>query len=468
MRYITTFIIICLFGCTPSNKSDYELLLKNGKVIDLESGEVEYLDICISDGRIQQILPSDENTTTRATEIIDLTDKYVLPGFWDNHVHFRGGDSLIAANKNFLKLFLANGITTVRDAGGDLTPSVMEWKEQIGKRKLAGPTIFTSGPKIDGLNARWAGSLEVDNDLQVTTALDSLRALGTDFIKLYDSRISGEVYLKVIEEAEKRGLVTSGHMPFTLTLDAAVTAGIDGIEHLYYIMKGCSANEMQITQKLIAKEIGFWQAMPMLRESYADSTASKTFKSLIENNVFVIPTLHIGRTLSYLDEDDHTNDAYLKYMGSGIVQTYEGRIQRALNSTPEAVQDRKNLDAFFGTLTKSLHDTGVALLAGSDSGAFNSYTYPGISFHKELEAMVAEGIAPKEALKTSAYNGARFLRKTDDYGSITVGKISDLVVLNANPLKDISNTQKIHLVIKGNQIYNSKKLHSLLEEAIIN
>jgi len=141
-------------------------------------------------------------------------------------------------------------------------------------------------------------------------------------------------------------------------------------------------------------------------------------------------------------------------MPSGIVKTYEGRIRSSLNSSEEARQNRKNLNDFFKSLAKSLSDADVKLLAGSDSGAFNSYTYPGISLHKELEAMVATGISNLKTLQNSAYNGAHFLKKESDYGTIEVGKISDLVMLNSNPLVDIKNTRDINFVIKGNEVFN--------------
>ncbi|MGB5554101.1 MAG: amidohydrolase family protein [Flavobacteriaceae bacterium] len=452
--------------CSPEKKETYDLAILNGSTIDLESGKISVQDIFISHGRIQKITASETPENFEAEQTIEATGKFILPGFWDNHVHFRGGDSLIEANKNFLKLFIANGITTVRDAGGDLTPSVMMWKKEIALEKLIGPTIFTSGPKIDGPNATWAGSLEVQNDIDIFNALDSLQRIPVDFVKLYDSRISADMYLKTISEAENRNLITSGHMPFTVMLDETVGAGIDAIEHLYYIMKGCSSKEYEITQQLQNNKLGFWDAMPLLMESYTDSTAQTTFNMLKENKVFVVPTLHIGKTLSYLDEVDHSQDPYLDYMGSGIIKTYEGRISRVENATEKAVADRKDLDRFFGKLAYLLNDAGVGLLAGSDSGAYNSYTYPGISLHKELEAMVENGISPLDALRTSAYNGAEFLRKASDYGTIQEGKISDLVILDSNPLENISNTQKLNTVVKGSSVFDKKQLQALLDSAV--
>lgn len=447
---------IVIFSCKNEVQISYDLIIENGNVIDIVSGNISKQTIFINEGRIVKLANSDDKNTYNSEIVLDGTNKFILPGFWDNHVHFRGGDSLIQANKDFLKLFIMNGVTTVRDAGGDLTTSVMDWKQKINNKDLVGPNIFSAGPKIDGKNATWAGSLVVENNEDISTKLDSLQALNVDFVKLYDSRISGELYLKTIQEATKRGLITSGHMPFSVTLNETLDAGIDGIEHLYYVLKGCSSNEKEITEAIKTGEYGFWSSMRKLIETYQDSTAQKTFESLKNKNTFVVPTLHIGNVLSYLDEDNHENDTYLKLMPSGIVKTYEGRIRSSLNSSEEARQNRKELNTFFKNLAKSLSDADVKLLAGSDSGAFNSYTYPGISLHKELEVMVNTGISNLKALQNSAYNGALFLKKESDYGSIEIGKISDLVMLNSNPLEDITNTRDINYVIKGNEVFNPK------------
>ncbi len=456
LQLITLFFLV--FSCRTIKKETFDLVIKNGNVIDIETGSISQKDLFIMDGRIQKIIPAGNANDYLALEKIDASNKYILPGFWDNHVHFRGGDSLISANKGFLKLFIANGITSVRDAGGDLTTSVIKWKKEISKGQLIGPTIYTSGPKIDGPNPTWAGSLIVQNKNDVSKALDSLQQLKTDFVKIYESRISRNAYLETVTQAKQRGLITSGHMPFSVELQENINAGIGAIEHLYYVLKGCSSEEKEITQALINKEYGFWDSMDKLIHSYDEKTASKTFERLKENNVYVVPTLHIGHVLSYLDEENHDADPYLKLMPQKLIATYEGRIKRALNSSDKARKDRKQLDAVFTQLAKSLNDANVNLLAGSDSGAFNSYTYPGVSLHKELEALVASGISTLHALKTSAYNGAHFLKKDRDHGSIAIGKVSDLVVLNANPLEDIKNSRKIFRVIKGNTIYDPQEI----------
>ena len=454
---------LCLIGCAGPHQEVYDVALINGRVINLETGALEPKDVYIKANRIAKVNDRDQAGAAHAKETVDLNGKYILPGFWDNHVHFRGGDSLIGENKEFLNLFLANGITSVRDAGGDLTPAVLQWKDEIENKQLQGPTIFTSGPKLDGKNPTWAGSLEIETPADIPKALDSLQAIPTDFVKLYESTLTGENYLHIIRATEQRGLITSGHMPFTVTLAETVEAGIDGIEHLYYVMKGCAANEAEITAKMKAKELGFWEAMPLLLSAYDDSVAQSTFKRLKDHRVFVVPTLHIGETLSYLDEVDHTHDPYLNYMGPGIRKTYQGRINGAMRASQEQRRDRKQLQRFFGQLAKSLHSAEVALMAGSDSGAYNSYTYPGISLHKELEAMVTAGIPPLDALRTSAPNGALFLEKDADYGYVKENKIADLVILNGNPLERITETKNIHMVVKEGVVHNKMKLDAQLK-----
>ncbi|UWX53716.1 hypothetical protein NYZ99_11205 [Maribacter litopenaei] len=145
--FLSGFSLFFLFSCQMNEKVTYDSVLEGGNVINLIDGSVTIQDLFIKDGRIAKMESGTSSENYTASNIIDASGKYILPGFWDNHVHFRGGDSLIEANKRFLGLFVANGITTVRDAGGDLTNAVMSWKDDMENGDLVGPTIFTSGPK---------------------------------------------------------------------------------------------------------------------------------------------------------------------------------------------------------------------------------------------------------------------------------------------------------------------------------
>ncbi len=453
------FISLILVQCNNNKDLEpYDLLIVNGSVIDLDTGVFSKSDIKIYQGKITEIIPQKERTFQNHSpgssgQVIDAEGKFIIPGLWDNHAHFRGGDGLLAENEKFLEQYLKYGITGVRDAGGDLTTAIRVWQQKTIENPLFGPTIFTSGPKIDGPNARWPGSLEVSDAKSIQKALDSLMSLQVDFVKLYESTLSGESYLETIKEASKRGLQTSGHMPFDSSLAETIKAGIGGIEHLYYIVKGCSSKEDEITLAVKEKRMGFWEALPILLESYDETKAKNMFVLLKEHDVFVVPTLHIGETLSSLDNTDHSQDIGLNSIGPGIQKTYEGRIKSALNASDKEKVDRKALQSFFSQLTLNLSVNHVALLAGSDNGAFNSYIYPGSSLHEELVAMVKAGLSPLEALRTSIVNGPRFLRVQDQYGSISLGKNADLLLLEHNPLKNITHTKEIYKVIKGGLVF---------------
>lgn len=453
-NFLFTILTISLLSCSQKEKERFDIVISNINQIQIENGDIATKTVFISNGKIVKITNFDSIKNYVAEHKINGEEKFLLPGFWDNHIHLRGGETLIEENRRLLPLFIANGITSVRDAGGDLTTEVLQWRKEIKNNSLIGPTIYTSGPKLDGKDATWAGSLVVESSNDINSALDSLQKIPSDFVKIYDSKISRDNYLEILKEATKRNMISSGHMPFTVELNEAVFSGINAIEHLYYVLKGCSSNEKEITQAIINKEIGFWDSMEQLINSYEDTTAQKTFTLLKNHDTYVVPTLHIGNVLSYIDEVDHTQDPYLKIIGPGIIDTYKGRINRALNASNEAKKSRKELNTFFKKLSKSLNDAGVKLLAGSDSGAYNSYTYSGISLHKELEAMVNAGISPIKAIQASSLNGSKYLKKDSQTGTISVNKASDLVILNSNPLLDIKSTRDIYRVIKGNQIFD--------------
>ena len=458
IKILCISILIISSSCKKEVVPSYDIVIANTNILNIENGKYLKGSIFIKGDTIAEIVSGKDLRNYTTESKIDGTGKFVLPGFWDNHIHLRGGDSLFNENKDLLPLFIINGITTVRDAGGDMTLAIHQWQEEIASGNLIGPTIYTAGPKIDGPDPTWAGSIEIDSISDIKKALDSLATLKVDFVKLYDSKINGDLYLRTIQQATKRGMITSGHMPFSVELGDAIESGLGAVEHLYYILKGSSSQEPEITSAIKNNEITFWEAMSTLTKTYNDSIAAIRFNQLNDHNTFVVPTLHIGDVLSHLDEVDHKKDAYLKIMGQGIKKTYAGRIKRAKSATENAKKSRKELNAFFTTLVKSLNESNVQLLAGSDCGAYNSYVYPGISLHKELEALQKAGLSPLEALKTSAYNGARFLKKENLKGSIEVGKHADLVILNSNPLENISNTKDIDLVIKLGMLHNPKEI----------
>ena len=445
----------------------YDLVISHVSVVDVEGGRLlPEQTVAVAGGKIVRVGPAGR-ASYPASQQLDGTGRYLLPGLWDMHVHFRGGDSLAAANKKSLALYLAHGITTVRDAGGDLTPHLYQWRREEEAGTLAGPRIFTSGPKIDGPGATWPGSLEVTTPSQVSRALDSLQRLRVDYVKIYDSKISGPAYLETIAQAEKRGLKTTGHMPYSVTLGEAVARGLDGTEHLYYVFKACSGKEDSLTALVrnsltTSKPLGLFAMLPAVYDTYSPAAAQRIFRLMASHRTAATPTLAIGKTLAELTPDNHAHDTLLAYIDPKIQRTYAKRLAGARMQSAAARAFTHKLEAKFMQLVPQMQAAGVPLLAGSDSGPFNSYTYPGASLHDELALLVQAGLTPAQALRAATLNGARWLGVAGRSGSITVGKDADLILLSANPLADITNTRKIAAVVARGKVYSRADLGRLL------
>ncbi len=464
LRYSSLLLFLIFGGCKLVKLTPDAILIKDVSIIDIESGTtIPQQSILIENGRITNIFPSGAIAYAAHTEI-EATGMYVIPGLWDMHVHLRGGSALADENKNLLPLYITNGVTTVREAGGDITPQILQWKQEISENTLVGPTIFTSGPKLDGKNSTWPGSLELQSKEDVTHALDSLVALGVEFIKIYDSTLSEEIYLEILRQAEARGLKTTGHLPMSVMLDDALDAGLDGIEHLYYVLKGASGKEQEITDLVRNGKLSFWGAVRELLDSYDEEKATKLFQKMALKKVAVTPTIYIDEVLSFLHEVDHSNDIELNYIGEEIQKTYARRLNTALKRTEASKRFEAELHHKFKSMIKPMFDAKVMLLTGSDNGAFNSYIYAGSSLHKELETFVESGLTPIEVLQSSIINGATFFGVQDSIGTIEIDKKGDLLILNANPLEDIKNTTTIEAVIHNGKSYSKKDLQQFFKK----
>ena len=159
-------------GCGQPAGTPADLAITGVTVVDVATGTLQPgRTIVVTDGRIVAVADSAAGYAPART--VDATGRFAMPGLWDMHVHFGGGDALIQENKDLLPLYVAHGITTVRDAAGDLSPSVLEWRAAVAAGTLQGPAIFTSGPKLEGIDSVWPGDLEVGSEAEVDAALDT-------------------------------------------------------------------------------------------------------------------------------------------------------------------------------------------------------------------------------------------------------------------------------------------------------
>ena len=455
-------LIVSCIGLQAQQKID--LVISNPAIVNIENGSITlHHDILISGKKIAAVVPHRAHYG-RGITVADASNKYVIPGLWDMHMHFGGGDSLAEENKALLPLFLANGITAVRDAAADISPYVLQWRAQVAAGTLQGPAIFTSGPKLEGLKSIWAGDLEVGTAEEMKKALDSLQGLKVDFVKITDNTMLPGIYLAAVKEARRRGFPVSGHIPYVLTMQQVADAGLSSVEHMGYVLKAGASNEAAIAAALAAGTITGRDVMPQVLQHFDTAYATGVYKMMAAKGVAVVPTLSISRATGWLDQEDHWKDDYLKYLGQGLKNTYWWRVKRAAADTKEAIALRHTLFEKSAGLLPLLHKAGVTIIAGTDAGYLNSFDYPGQSLHTELALMVQYGLTPLQALQTSIINGPAYFKLQQQYGKIAKGFYADLLLLDANPLQQIANTQKIYSVIAKGQYMNRGALDTLLQE----
>ena len=467
MKKIGLFLLgsLLLTACKNDSKMQFDILIKNANIVDTGSGNIiEGQHIGINKDTIARIAPYDAAENWMGAQTVDAKDKYVIPGLWDMHVHFGGGDTLITENKNLLPLYIANGVTTVRDCAADISPEVLKWKEQVGMGILLGPSRLTGGPKLEGKNSIWPGDLEIEDEPELLRALDSLDKLQVDFVKITDNALDPQLFLKSIKEATKRGYKTSGHIPFELTINEASEAGQRTVEHMGYMLKAGSSQEAEIIDRFKKGGIDRETAQMQLDQTFDRDAAIAKYRKLAENGTAVVPTFIGSKIISYLEQHDHLSDPELKYLGPGLIKTYDWRIERANKATQKEIEARHDRYRKTVDLLPLVRESGMDIIAGTDAGFLNSYIYPGFALHDELQIFVDGGLTPLQALQTSVINGPKYFDLLDYYGSVEEGKVADLLILERNPIKDIGATKTVHTLIKKTKVYNKGQLNQLLEE----
>ncbi|WP_308911703.1 amidohydrolase family protein [Pseudokordiimonas caeni] len=458
--------LAAILAATPVIAADADLLLRHVTIVDVEKGVlVAGQAVATAGDTILAVGPDAEIAAEwQAAETVDGEGRYLIPGLWDMHVHFGGGPDLIAENKALLPLYVAHGITTIRDASGDLPYDVLAWRQEIAEGKLFGPTLLSSGPKIEGLKPLWKGTIETGSEAEVDAAVTKLKGLKVDFVKITDSTLKPDLFLYAVGAARKAGLNASGHIPMALTVGQAVDAGISSIEHLDYAFKAGVKDEAAIAADYAAGKIDRAAATRRLDAGFDRDTAMKAYRHFAEKGVFVSPTLNGGRILDYLDQDDHVDDPFLAYIGPKLRATYQWRVDRAAKATPEEIAFRHAHHEHVAAVMPLLAEAGVKILAGTDAGFLNSFIYSGPGLHDEIAYYVEKGLTPAVALASATRTGPEWFGKLDRYGAIKAGKAADLVILDRNPLADIRATQAIRAVILRGQFHDRAALDRMLEE----
>ncbi len=393
----------------------------------------------------------------RNARVIDATGQYLIPGLWDMHVHSAFGDWFPGGRDIILPLFIANGVTGVRDMGGDV-PVLLAWRKEIADDKIIGPRMVISGPMLDGYlpngKLRFPSSIPVTTPASAVAAVDALKAQGVDFIKV-QSVISHDAYLAAAAEAHRQGLPIVGHVPDKVRIREVVEAGQKSIEHLMGIFEGCSTEE----DKFIKGE----GSLKLLLTTQDEQRCDSLIKLLAQNQIWQIPTLTWQRGGTFLDQRDLKHQPLDKYVPVYWRDVTWRRFTDEM--IPDLLRDplalRQQYFAHNLQMVGALHHGGVPFMAGTDT-APGVYIMPGFSLHDELSNFVESGFTPMESLQTATSNPARFLGMEASFGSVEPGKIADLVLLSANPLEDIRNTRKISIVIANGRLFDRAALDQIL------
>jgi imidazolonepropionase-like amidohydrolase len=415
--------------------------------------------VVINGDRITFVSHSAAAPLAKNTRVIDGRGQFLIPGLWDMHVHSAFGDWFPGGRDIILPLFVANGVTGVRDMGGDL-PALFGWRKQIAAGEIVGPRMAVSGPMLDALlpngKLRFPSSIAVTTPASAVAAVDSLKAQGVDFIKV-QSVISHDAYLAAAAEAHKVGLPIVGHVPDKVRLAEVIAAGQKSVEHLMGIFEGCSTQE----EKFIAGA----GDLKLLLSTQDQQRCETLIRQLAQSQTWQVPTLAWQRGGTFLDQRDLKHDPLDKYVPAYWREVTWKRFTDEM--MPGLLHDplelRKKYFAANLQITGAMHRAGVPFLAGTDA-APGVYIMPGFSLHDELANFVEAGFTPMEALQTATSGPAKFLGAEKDYGAVEAGKVADLVLLSANPLDDIHNATKITAVIANGRLYDRAALDRMLKE----
>jgi imidazolonepropionase-like amidohydrolase len=435
-----------LFGQVKPTSKFKPLVITHATVIDATGAPAKPdMSIVIVDGRIVTLGKTGKVRVPASAEIIDATGRFLIPGLWDMHIHSGGYEN----GKKYFPRLIANGITGVRDMGSPLD-EILLLRKEVEAGKIIGPRMIVAGPIVQGpLPFRMPLFISVNNEGEARQTVNSLKGRGVNFIKVQDA-LPRDLYFAIADEAKRQRIPFAGHVPPSISAAEASNAGQRTIEHLggrfYGVLLGCSDRESELTVKVreivnnVMKSLnegrepddsGIFRASLTrpLFESYNDRKAAALFSMFLRNRTWQVPTLVAQPLRQAINERKDLSEDDIRY-GKKLLQ--------------------KQFD-----VVKTMQRAGIKIMAGTDLPPEKSRLY------EELSLLVEAGLTSMEALQSATRNPAAFLGTLDSLGTIERGKIADLVLLDANPLEDISNLRKINAVVFGGKLISKSSLEAM-------
>ncbi len=392
---------------------DRERVLKNQTVI-------------VRDGVIEAIGPSGQVQVPDEALIVDGRGKYLMPGLVDLHVHIQF--------ENDLLLWVANGVTGVRNMWGHTGrmlqfgfPDQLALREQIEQGTLLGPTIYTTGPDMEGSPAFHPMAEVFDTPEAARESVAWQKAQGYDFIKVYD-HLSQSVYQAILDTAREHDMSVVGHVPLAVGLDNALAGGQQTIEHMSgYIDPDAAAF--------------------IIPEDQLDDYALKTREARVWNVVTLSEYPKTRETPEGIERLHNQPGMAYASPAWALLTPYFYKMTADAHTYPGADYPQR-IAALNREMVQALHEAGAGILLGTD--AAQSYHIPGFSIHEELVMLVEAGLSPYEAIEAGTRNAAEVMGKSGEFGTVETGKRADLILLEADPLADVRNVrQRAGVMLRG-------------------
>ena len=438
-------------------------------VVDVTDGSLLPKQTVLVEGnRIVAVGPEAAVRVPDKAVVVEAAGRYLIPGLWDMHVHIFNQVSRRPPNTWYFPLFIANGVTGVRDmwTKPENMQQVREWRSSGREGRLLAPRIAAVGTIVDGpagAAPQNFGFLALGPHVDVVgTAAQArafgrrVKAAGIDFVKTY-SNLSRGAYFAIADEAKREDIPFAGHVPFVVDAAEASVAGQRSFEHLFQILESSSSK----SGELFAVPLGEWSSKydKLMLDTFDETKFRELVAVLAKNRTYQVPTL-VTRRIS----DRRTPRRWLRYVPAEEMASWN---QPAPTPDDHADSQEESLGKRLLQeqleVVRRMRQAGVPFLAGTDVG--NPYIVPGFSLHEELALLVEAGFSPLQALQTATVNSARFLDLSDSLGRVEEGKIADLVLLDANPLEDIHATRQIRAVIVNGRFLDREQRDRLLADA---
>jgi imidazolonepropionase-like amidohydrolase len=457
LSWLLLLIQSTILNAQPDHKVDHEpIVFTHVAVIGMTAEFVQQdMTVVIVGDRITNLGKAAEVKVPTPARMLDGRGKFLMPGLWDMHIHtFRHNPR--STNTWYFPLFIANGVTVVRDmwTTGDDFPQVVRFRKAFADGSFLGPRYGAVGWLVDGPEAIWPNSDVVSTPEEAREFVRRAKATGLDFVKVY-WKLRRDEYIAIRDESKKLGIPFAGHVPFILSAAEASDAGQRTIEHLTNVDIGCSTKEKELLP-VLEKMWGPAQAKETL-DTYDQRKCERLLEKFAHNQTWQVPT----SALFFAERS--VSNARAKYVPADVRAGWQQELSEPDSLSPQPLEDRERQLRARLKIVGMMGQSGVPMMAGTDVG--NAFVYPGFSLHDELALFVEAGLTPREALKTATYNPAKFLGILDRFGTVEKGKVADLILLDANPLEDIHNTQKIRAVLLNGRYLNRATLDALLAQA---